>query len=596
MTTPLVVNGVTTNYPTNRDNNWGDEATTWATLVSNSTLQLTAGDFSITNELNLGPNFGLTALNYSSRTANPASSGILRLANTDSINWRNGANDGDLLLNLIADRLAFDGTTFITAGSTDILTNKTIDVDLNTITNIETDNFKAGVIKTDFTTPLDTEIPSALATSTEIDSRIVTERDTAAILTNKTLTAPVINTPVISDQVSSGGTITGATVTGGTVSSNTTTGNIRLENNTQTTAGTSVIYTSSTETTQRINASADFELDVQALQSGQEVNVLFQNTTASTITVSFTGVNVTGGSSNGTQLALLSNAFASILMYKFDDVTAGTVLSSASPTSLTKTNAGVGGTYTWEAPVGVSTLTLCAAGAGGGGGNFSFGNNVSTQRACSGGGGGGGGAFLNNEAVAVVAGQTYTFSTAEGTTTAAGADTTISGNLNGSAGTITLTGGAVGGDGFTADDNTTGGAGGAGGASVTSGGETTTVGANGGAGGGTTSGSASGQNGIAGGSTTVNSVTVAGGAGGAGGAARRRGGGGGGGASLLGAGAGGPGDQNATAGNSGGGGGGGGFLAGTDGGTGVRGTGGNGGFSISYLLPIGSADTPLVGP
>ena len=85
MSTPLVVNGVTFNYPTTRDNNWGDVTSNWATAVSNSTLQLTSGDFNITSELNLGPNFGISSLTYSSRSANPSLSGVFRLSAADSL-------------------------------------------------------------------------------------------------------------------------------------------------------------------------------------------------------------------------------------------------------------------------------------------------------------------------------------------------------------------------------------------------------------------------------------------------------------------------------------------------------------------------------
>ena len=265
--------------------------------------------------------------------------------------------------------------------------------------------------------------------------------------------------------------------------------------------------------------------------------------------------------------------------------------------SQTKANDATYGTFTWEAPTGVTAINFTGAGAGGGGGNFAFGNNVSTNRACSGGGGGGGAAWLFEESITVVPGQTYTFICADGTNSANGTDTTVSGQINGSSiVTVTIDSGKVGGNGQTANDNTSGGAGGAAGVGATTGGEITTSGAAGGGGGGTSGGVASGSAGSAGGNTTVNSVTISGGSGGSGGSARRRGGGGGGGASILGGGNGGGGSNAAAAGNSGGGGGGAGFLAGIAGGTGSRGTGGAGGFTFTYSLPKDSTDNPLVGP
>ena len=56
-----------------------------------------------------------------------------------------------------------DTSSFITASSTDTLTNKTIDADDNTISDLTTSNFKSGTIKTetdgvDFSTPTDTAL------------------------------------------------------------------------------------------------------------------------------------------------------------------------------------------------------------------------------------------------------------------------------------------------------------------------------------------------------------------------------------------------------------------------------------------------------
>ena len=203
MSVDVNVNGVSFAYPTLNDSNWGDVASSWAVQVSNTTLQLNAGDFSITNELNLGPNFGLKALQLETRSSNPALAGFLRLSNSDLISWRNNANDANLSLSISAsDRLSFEGAEFVTAGSTDALTNKTIDADLNTLSNIRTSNFASGVIQTDFSNPGDAVIPTVQAVS----NAIVAERDAIGTLANKTLTSPVIN----------GGSIQGTQITNDT--------------------------------------------------------------------------------------------------------------------------------------------------------------------------------------------------------------------------------------------------------------------------------------------------------------------------------------------------------------------------------------------
>ena len=60
-----------------------------------------------------------------------------------------------------------------TASSTDTLTNKTIDADNNTISNLEVDNLKSGVLDTDLssTAGTDTTLPSAKAVKTYVDAQ-----------------------------------------------------------------------------------------------------------------------------------------------------------------------------------------------------------------------------------------------------------------------------------------------------------------------------------------------------------------------------------------------------------------------------------------
>ena len=59
-----------------------------------------------------------------------------------------------------------------TAGASQTLTNKTIDADNNTISNLEVDNLKSGVLDTDLSSVAgtDTTLPSAKAVKTYVDS------------------------------------------------------------------------------------------------------------------------------------------------------------------------------------------------------------------------------------------------------------------------------------------------------------------------------------------------------------------------------------------------------------------------------------------
>jgi hypothetical protein len=65
----------------------------------------------------------------------------------------------------------------ITADSTTTLTNKTIDVDNNTVSNIEVDNLKAGVLDTDLSTvsASDDTLASAKAIKTYVDAQVTAQ-------------------------------------------------------------------------------------------------------------------------------------------------------------------------------------------------------------------------------------------------------------------------------------------------------------------------------------------------------------------------------------------------------------------------------------
>jgi trimeric autotransporter adhesin len=76
-----------------------------------------------------------------SATANPAASGVIRLANGDAIAWRNTGNTADILLQPDANGiLQYGGVDLVNISSAQVLTNKTIAAGSNTITGLTNAN------------------------------------------------------------------------------------------------------------------------------------------------------------------------------------------------------------------------------------------------------------------------------------------------------------------------------------------------------------------------------------------------------------------------------------------------------------------------
>lgn len=112
----LTVNGVSFAYPATGGSNWGDAATNWASAITVGTLQKAGGSFALTADVNFGSSYGLLSKYFTSNTASPASTGILRLASTDTIAWRNNANSADIALaKNTTDQLTYAGAAFLSS-------------------------------------------------------------------------------------------------------------------------------------------------------------------------------------------------------------------------------------------------------------------------------------------------------------------------------------------------------------------------------------------------------------------------------------------------------------------------------------------------
>ena len=156
-----------------------------------------------------------------------------------------GGTSGDVTLNVIggtgidanANDIAIDATVATLTGS-QTLTNKVIDVDNNTLSNVEVDNLKSGVLDTDLTSVAsgDTTLASAKAIKSYVDTQVATiptgditavvagtglsggatsgsatlaidtattvDLSTAQTLTNKILTSPTLTSPVLNTSIS----------------------------------------------------------------------------------------------------------------------------------------------------------------------------------------------------------------------------------------------------------------------------------------------------------------------------------------------------------------------------------------------------------
>lgn len=102
--------GATYAIPDVDDEGWGQSVTNFLTAIP-AGVPPRSGTFSLTGDLSFGPTFGLVSQYYKSSTSNIASAGIVRLAKTDLIEWRNTANSGNLTLGINgSDALVFNGS------------------------------------------------------------------------------------------------------------------------------------------------------------------------------------------------------------------------------------------------------------------------------------------------------------------------------------------------------------------------------------------------------------------------------------------------------------------------------------------------------
>jgi hypothetical protein len=121
MSTPVVYNGISYSVPSFGDTGYAQGSgnlSLYLVALATGSLQTTGGIFSLTADANFGLNFGLLSKYFTSISANAATAGVVRLANTDTIDWRNFANSGNNVLAVnTSDQLTYNGVPLTTAAA-----------------------------------------------------------------------------------------------------------------------------------------------------------------------------------------------------------------------------------------------------------------------------------------------------------------------------------------------------------------------------------------------------------------------------------------------------------------------------------------------
>lgn len=174
MATSISLNGTSYLIPAIGESGWGTQVSAYLVALSTGILTKAGGSVTLTADVDFGASFGLKSLYYKSRTAAAASTGAVRLANTESLAWRNAANSADLALTVdSSDVLSFGG-------------NPIVNISLGTAYAVLQMN--AGATAFSWATPTGTGTP-VLATSPTLVTPVLGVA-TATSINKLTLTAP----------------------------------------------------------------------------------------------------------------------------------------------------------------------------------------------------------------------------------------------------------------------------------------------------------------------------------------------------------------------------------------------------------------------
>jgi hypothetical protein len=236
MSTPVNLNGTTFNVPSTGENYaWATGSnglSAYLIALSTGTLTKSGGAFTLTSEVNYGPTYGFILAYVKSASVNIAATGVLRLAKTDAIAWRNNANTADLPLSIDAtDNLNFNGSPIANSASVTALTTRVTTAEATIVTNTTNitsnttaiatkepaitagttaqylrgdktfqtlDKTAVGLANVDNTSDVNKPISTATATALALKANLASPTFTGTVVlpSAQVLTSPVLNTSV----------------------------------------------------------------------------------------------------------------------------------------------------------------------------------------------------------------------------------------------------------------------------------------------------------------------------------------------------------------------------------------------------------------
>lgn len=224
MSTSVTFNGVSYTIPAIADASWGTNVSNYLVAIAAGCLQKTGGAFTLSAaDVDFGATYGLKAVYFKSRTANIAAAGVVLLAVTDTINWRNNANAADNILGVDgSDNLIYNSAVLSTNTGSSTLTNKKLSDSTVTFVNVSDATKVLQVSLGSATTGTKTTLSFAQSTNRTLTFPDAT--DTLAVIatqqtfTNKLLSDSTVSFANVSDATkllvfSLGGATTGKTMT-----------------------------------------------------------------------------------------------------------------------------------------------------------------------------------------------------------------------------------------------------------------------------------------------------------------------------------------------------------------------------------------------